>query len=118
MAKLIKSTGVVKDIFPENGRDFKLTELYKILSCNLIDTLQLSDGKIMIIDDEGKLSGDHEVNMTATLLFREGRMNYNELRQYMISLEESGISVIDARNVKGEDYIAGDVLICSQEEFI
>ena len=118
MAKLIKSTGEIREIFPDNGKDFKLKELYQLLSCYIIDTIHLSDGKIMIVDDEGKASEEHEVNITATLLFREGRMNYNEFREYMKNIEESGVNVIDARSVKGDDYIAGDVLVCNPEEFL
>jgi hypothetical protein len=116
MALLIKSTGETVNVLPENGKDFQLEELYRLLSCLCIDTLPLADGRVMIIDDEGKLSPDHEVNLEVTLLFREGRMNYHQLRDYMKSLEKSGVPIVDARLVKGEDYIAGDVLVCDSGE--
>jgi len=118
MALFIKSTGETEKVLPENGKDFQLSELYDLLGCSCIDTLPLADGQVMVIDDEGKLSPDHDINVTATLLFRQGRMNYHELREFMKSLMESGTNIIDARIVKGEDYIAGDVLVCSQDEFL
>ncbi len=118
MALLIKSSGKSLEVTAENGKDFKLHEVYLLLSCDCIDTINLADGRVMIIDDEGKLKPDFDVNLKATLLFREGRMNYHEIREYMKSIEEAGVNVIDARETQGEDYIAGDVLVCSEEEFL
>lgn len=118
MALLIKATGETLKIEPQNGRDFKLDQLYTLLNCRWIDTIALSDGQVMIIDDEGKFNEQHDVNVTATLLFREGRMNYHELRAYMKELEEKGTIVIDARDVAGDDYIAGDVIVCRTDEFL
>jgi hypothetical protein len=118
MALLIKSSGETLEVTPANGKDFKLAELYYLLSCDCIDTINLADGRVMIIDDEGKLKPEYDVNLEATFLFREGRMNYHELREYMKSIEEAGINVIDARETKGEDYIAGDVLVCFDDEFL
>lgn len=118
MALFIKATGETRKIEPQNRRDFKLEELYALLDCRCIDTIALSDGQVMIIDDEGKFKEEHDVNVTATLLFREGRMNYHQLRDYMKELEEKGTIVIDARDVAGDDYIAGDVLVCQGDEFL
>ena len=116
MALLIRSNGKTEKVLPENRKDFKLRELYALLGCSCIDTLSLADGQVMVIDDEGKLDPDHDVNVTATLMFREGRMNYHEMCEYMKTIEASGVPVIDARIVEGDDYIAGDVLICEPEE--
>ena len=118
MALFIKATGETKEIAPENGKDFKLEELTRLIDCRFIEYVTLSDGRIMILDEEGKLSEEHNVNITATLLFREGRMNYEQYREYLKQLEEKGVLVVDARDVAGDDYIAGDVIICQDNEFL
>lgn len=118
MATLIKASGDTLEVQPANGKDFKLKELYKLLNCNLIEIIRLSDGRIMVADEEGKCSDDHEVNLSATLLFREGRMSYHQVRAYFKKLEEAGTTIIDASEVMGEDYIAGDVIVCNSEEVL
>lgn len=118
MATLIKSDGQTLRVKPKNGKNFRLAELRELLNCYFVELVHLADGRIMIIDEKGKLSDNHDVNLPATLLFREDRMDFNQMNQYMRSLEKSGVSVIDIREVKGEDYIAGDALVCRDEEFL
>jgi len=52
-AILIKDTGEVMEIEPENGLNFKLQELYKILNCKLIELVVTKDGKL--IEKYGKM---------------------------------------------------------------
>lgn len=65
---------------PDN--DF-LSQAYKLLDCQLIETAPLMGNEILILDEEGKFS-DKELNLFATALYRK---------------------------LHGIDYIIGDVLI-------
>lgn len=77
-------------IEPENGTDFHLPELYRMLECELIQVLPMpTEGLIMIIDDEGKLT-DKPMNKLATDLI--------------------------AANLFPGDYIVGHAIICTDEE--
>lgn len=92
MAKLYKDDGTVLEIEPRNGRHFKLEELYEILECELVQMVFLQDNKIMLIDEEGKLTKS-TVNKKATAIFNEIlRISY--------------------------DWIAGHAIVCEQNQFI
>jgi hypothetical protein len=117
MATLLLASGGSQVILPENRKKFSLNEVLKHIDCRVIDVISLTDGRIMIIDDEGKFDEDHEVNLAATILFREGRMTYNEVLLYMKKLVEDGVNVIDAREIQGDDYIAGNAIVCQPSEF-
>lgn len=84
-AKIYKADGTIIDnIVPENGTDFQLGELQKIVG-GYIEIVSLLDNEIMVINEEGKLS-DLPINENATEI-------YNEVDGFY-------------------DYIAGDVLVC------
>lgn len=57
-AQLIKASGEVIPVEPENGTDFKLEELNRFVE-GYIEVIHPphQDGKIMIINEEGKLKG-------------------------------------------------------------
>ncbi len=115
MALLITVNEKVKEVFPENGKYFTLEELYDLLNCRVIDILPLADGRLMVIDDEGKLQSDWQVNLTATELFRNGRMNTSRMHEFIKTIREQGWTVIDARS-DTMDCIAGDVLVGNDQE--
>ena len=54
-AQLIKPNGEIVDIQPDNGKDFKLRELYSLIDCELVEIVYLPNKKIMVVDEEGKL---------------------------------------------------------------
>ena len=84
-AKIYKADGTIIDnIVPENGTDFQLGELQKIVG-GYIEIVSLLDNEIMVINEEGKLI-DLPINEKATEL-------YNEVDGFY-------------------DYIVGDVLVC------
>ena len=87
MAELIKHTGEVMEIEPENGSNFKLRELYKILNCELIELVATKDGRLIILDEEGKLQ-NKSINTKATKLYKYGE----------------------------KDVIVGDVVICNNKQ--
>jgi Domain of unknown function (DUF3846) len=59
-----------ESISPENGTDFQLEEMYSLLECEMIEIVYPRDypWKILIIDEEGKLTGK-QVNIPATQIF-------------------------------------------------
>ena len=87
-AILIKADGTVTEIEPKNGTDFQLQECYKLLGCDMIQVIPTRAGRIMVIDEEGKLN-NKPVNREATA---------------MVELFPG-------------DYIVGDALICSEDQF-
>ena len=91
MATLYKSNGERIEVQPENGRDFKRKELCKMLECEMIEVVYLWDGRLMIVDEEGKFRKS-DINPWATgFLHRAGGLL--------------------------NDFIVGDALICPQEQF-
>ena len=66
-ATLYTTDGGERPVTPENGKDFKLKELYKLLKCDLVEVVYLNSNLIMIIDEEGKLRSEHKVNQKATM---------------------------------------------------
>ena len=68
MAILIKTNGSRKIVFPEKTT-FSLDETYKYLECSMIQPIYLEDGRILWIDEEGKLK-PHFENPRATALLR------------------------------------------------
>ena len=56
MGLWIKADGSVKDIAPQNGKDYKWHELKKYVN-GYIEIVRLGDGKIIVCNEEGKLCG-------------------------------------------------------------
>jgi len=94
MATLIKcaepssTNQKLTEIKPENGKLFKLKEIYKLINCSIVEFIYLKN-QILIIDEEGKLN-NKPVNDIATYLFRKDK------------------------NI--HDFIVGDALLCSLDE--
>jgi hypothetical protein len=87
---ILYSNGIQKEILPENGTSFKLKELYKLLSCELVQVISIGKTSIMILDEEGKLTGK-DLNPLATVI----------AKPFLF---------------KG-DAIVGDVILCRKEMF-
>lgn len=88
MAKIYKTNGEQIEVQPENGKDFKLEQLQKIVG-GYIDMIGVGGDGIMVFNDEGKLI-ELPYNECATELLRK---HYNT-----------------------DDFIVGDVLICKDNE--
>ncbi len=67
MALVIRTDGTREEVTPENGRDFKLAQLYQVIGCELVEIIRLDRSTIMVIDEEGKCVGK-PVNRAATAL--------------------------------------------------
>lgn len=74
MAILIKADGTEVPITPK-GECFRLEELYPWVApkSNAIEVITLADGRLMLMDEEGKLRDDDElsVNQKATILLQK-----------------------------------------------
>lgn len=82
-AEIIKTSGERITVKPENGTDFELHEMQEIVG-GWIEVVYLRDGRIMVVNEEGKVNR-LEPNIVATnLLLAQG----------------------------GWDMIVGDVLVC------
>lgn len=88
MAKIIKANGEEIETSPMNGNDFKLEELQSIVG-GYIEIVWLPNGKIMVINEEGKLMNLPE-NVNATKIYHS-TFGYNDL-------------------------IVGDVLLCDSNQ--
>lgn len=95
MAQLLRFDESCDEVFPIDAKSgFSLPELYTLIGCEMVEAVYLDDGRIMLIDEEGKLRKGHLVllNEPATELLRR------------------------AGGMPG-DYITGNALICTEEEF-
>jgi hypothetical protein len=70
MAELIKTDGSRTEVNPRDGVSFHLDELYEMLSCHLIEVVDLPCGKILIIDEEGKIT-EKPTNQIATMMYAQ-----------------------------------------------
>ncbi len=84
MAILITPNGIRTNINPKEN-EFSLNEMHSLLSCSMVQAITMDDGRIMWLDEEGKLK-PHQVNHDAT-------------------------KILHASGGMDDDYIAGPVLI-------
>lgn len=89
MATLIKTDGTYTEISPKNGADFQLEEPQRYVD-GYIDIINLHNGEILVINDNGK--DFYPVNHRAT----------------EIAHTNNAIFLFD--------YIAGDVVLCEDKE--
>lgn len=88
MAKIIKTDGNIKYVKPKNNKDFSLEELQKIIGGH-IQIVKTKRGKLMVINEEGKLLRLQK-NRKATDLYEYG----------------------------GTDIIVGDVLVIDKDQIL
>lgn len=88
MAVIYKANGERETVFPDNGKDFKLEQLQKIVG-GYIDMLGVGGDEIMVFNDEGKLM-ELPFNREATEIYRKA--------------------------FQTDDFIVGDVLVCKDNE--
>lgn len=113
MATIYYTDGATKEVLPANGTDFSLNEVRDIVG-GYVEVVHLPDGRIILINEEGKLEGlsrNEQATQLADLPTSEERWKYK------LALQEMGISIIDASMGEEEDYIAGNALVCRDEEF-
>lgn len=67
MAKIIKVNGDVIDTEPKNGKDFKLSELQKIVN-GYIEIVYLKNNDILVVNEEGAINGS-KLNLKASKIY-------------------------------------------------
>lgn len=67
-SKLIPVKGEPIDVRPKNGKCFELKELQKAVD-GYIEIIHLTNSKVMIINEEGKLDG-LPINAIATIIYQ------------------------------------------------
>ena len=87
IAVWIKSNGETKDVIPKNKKDFSLDEMYEYTNGGPIQIVNSKDGKFIVLNEEGKLTG-LPLNKKATNLYEYGH----------------------------QDPIVGDVLVCNRNQ--
>lgn len=90
MATLYRVDGTREEVSPRNGESFELDEVYQILGIEVVQVVHTKDGTLLLIDEEGKLNNAPK-NEAAT----------ERMPDYFQSL----------------DYIVGNALECTEEEF-
>lgn len=95
MATLIKIDGTLEEVFPKDPkRGFTLQELYSLLNCDWVESCGYvkDEGgwRSLVVDEEGKLNCKR-VNEKATQIYQN---TYNT-----------------------EDYIVGDAILVTDQEF-
>ena len=77
MANIFRANGSVEEYpDPANGTDYMLTELVNAIGGGEIELIRLSDGRLRVIDDDGKRKG-LQCNERATQLFLYGRRSHD-----------------------------------------
>lgn len=78
---LVKADGVVEQIMPENGRVFKLPELYRLISATTIEVLlpRRQGNTILIVDEDAK-SKDSPANNDATNIWGFEEVYHDKIR--------------------------------------
>lgn len=56
MAKLIKTDGTIQEVKPNNGKFFSYEELKEFVE-GMVEMVPLPNGKVIIVNEEGKLNG-------------------------------------------------------------
>lgn len=114
-ATLYRADGTIENITPENGKDFKLAELYKLLGCRTIEVICTGDPAMIFIgDDEAQLMDDCVKNETATRIYREGNGIFDAAHEWAEAKANAPENFIFIEPEAGhEPYtIYGDVIYC------
>lgn len=91
MGILYKTNGDAIPMTPADPeRGFTLKELYAAIDTDMVETLNLPDGRVLIMDEDGKIK-NKQPNELATAVARQ--------------------------LIHVADYIVGDVVICDPREF-
>ena len=88
MAVVIRTDGTMDALYPKNNKVFTLEELKSVV-CGYIEIVPIEEGYSMVVNKEGKLL-NLPINEGATRYYRKSRNT--------------------------DDFIVGNVLICSNKE--
>lgn len=86
-AFIVKTTGKIEYVEPEDGNYFSLKELKKAIGGGYIEIVPFRPNLVMVVDEDGKMKR-LPLNTVATRIY----------------------------NSKTNDYIVGDVLVCCRKQ--
>lgn len=72
---LLVKDGCMRPIKPMNGRHYTLTELQTYVG-GYVQTLKVGNGKLLVIDEEGKLKGKLPNRIATGWILREGYQDF------------------------------------------
>lgn len=121
MAILIRTDGSLDNVFPINGTDFTLEELYEHLNCTCIDIIRLLDNSdnILVIDDEGKLKKDFVVNKLATVMARTGRIHpkdYDPEKDELAKQFDFTVHLLGTGDNELDFSVVGNAILCDKSQ--
>ena len=90
-AKLYKADGTIIEVVPANGTDFQLDELQAMVD-GYIEIVPAGNGKIMVIDEEGKLKGK-PVNDAATIIHYAKKLDYVDSERVVVCGHSEGAMI-------------------------
>lgn len=115
---LIEENGDINEVTPiEPSKGFQLKELYAMLQCDMVEVVELQDGRLMVIDEESKLKNNPVINKKATELFQKGRMSASEYKEKMKAIYGNAFISIDSGDEEIDNSICGHALVCPPEMF-
>lgn len=87
--------GQGREVKPANGKTFTYDELRTFIggAPKLVEIVPLPDGRVLVGDEEAKLTDDYKINQLATAIWRK-------------------VYPIEKYPHNNDEHIAGDVLIC------
>lgn len=101
--QFISSTGKQFAVFPEDHDVFTLEELQHYVG-GLIEIVNLADGRVMVLNEEGKLNG-LPPNAKATYLLMQGEFLFPDIVVGdVIVCDESYLEHEDEDEPDGDDY--------------
>jgi len=65
MATIIKTNGTKQSVEPKDGKMFSLKELQSVVG-GYIELVPLNDGKLMVVDEDGKMKANTQLNIEAS----------------------------------------------------
>jgi hypothetical protein len=114
------SSQEVIEVQPQNGAFFTYPELYELLSCQRVESFELPDGSILVLDEESKLVDQPLRNERATRLAGFGTPA-QLVAEMLGNLAQGRWVAWLGEPITDEsteiDCIAGDALVCSREEW-
>jgi Domain of unknown function (DUF3846) len=110
MATILYPDGTSREVSPANGTDFQLDELRKVVGGHIEIIPCKKEDLIMVLNEEGKLEGLPRNDQAGALVELATPESLAAMK------EEWGDALIIVGDLDEEDYIAGTVLVCRDDE--
>lgn len=118
-AMILRADGTHEAIQPANGAHFQLSELQAMVGagappgCHWIEIIPTKDGRILVINEEGKVYGLPRNEQATALADLPTPADLAHMKEI---LGDALILVGYDLESEESDYIAGDVLVCEDHE--